>query len=318
MKAIFRKYSALDHLDTAGLLRVHLTEGLSNVDWVVTEKVHGANFSFHLDAAGAITGCAKRTAILRESDIFFRGWQDMRDRYAVTMHAVGVLVGSPCVVFGELFGGGGSGSIRVQKGITYTPLLEFYLFDIWDPVNETFLDWSRVEEICTAVCFPFHAEALASGTLEEVMNFDVNIFATRLNRTDDQQAVAEGVIIRPTQEIRSPNKKRFLFKKKPSQWSVNKDRKYPKTLWGKTTREARRLGNGVTQMRLQSVLSKEGCNPYPGTYRDLLDAFVTDILEENDNTKSSIDPSVLKFLYQSSSGLLWPRWSEIQGESVIA
>jgi len=39
-------------------------------DWCVTEKVHGANFSVHLDRSGTIH-CAKRTGFLKEHEDFF-------------------------------------------------------------------------------------------------------------------------------------------------------------------------------------------------------------------------------------------------------
>ena len=53
------------------------TKLLDSVDWVVTEKIHGANFSFSLE--GDVLRYAKRKEFLRWTDDFF-GFQLVAER----------------------------------------------------------------------------------------------------------------------------------------------------------------------------------------------------------------------------------------------
>ena len=124
-----------------------------SIDWCVTEKVHGANFSFHVDGDRLFIRCAKRTGFLQPKDDFF-GYQSVMQKLSpnIQQAAMGILNRDQLegdtthkiqtiVFYGELFGGyypgyhDNSGSEEsmdppVQTGIWYCPHKEFILFDI--------------------------------------------------------------------------------------------------------------------------------------------------------------------------------------------
>lgn len=64
----FKKYSSLNHPNQVVLDRLaeaKMTD--DSVEWVATEKVHGANFSFSIDSGGGIE-CYKRSGVAKTSD----------------------------------------------------------------------------------------------------------------------------------------------------------------------------------------------------------------------------------------------------------
>ena len=119
---------------------------LKNATWVVTEKVHGANFSF-FNRHGNLR-VAKRRGILNTNDNFF-SFQQLVSRMRSQMMA---LFGSlqaelhptvapeykTFIVYGELFGGGYPhpnvehtvDTPLVQHGVYYSPNIHFCAFDI--------------------------------------------------------------------------------------------------------------------------------------------------------------------------------------------
>ena len=107
-------------------------------DWVVTEKVHGANFSFSWE--GGTLGFAKRKAQLSIHDQFFAFQrllplleQDLRRLF----HSLESELGEGTIVlYGELFGGHYphqniepvAAVEAVQTGVWYAPDIHFYAF----------------------------------------------------------------------------------------------------------------------------------------------------------------------------------------------
>jgi len=111
---------------------------LERVDWVVTEKVHGANFCFVL-SSGTID-CAKRKAMLSPTEDFF-GHGRVLERLRGTLRQLYVEhrgTAARLLVYGELFGGGYphpdvapvAGVQPVQTGVWYTPDVDFVAFDV--------------------------------------------------------------------------------------------------------------------------------------------------------------------------------------------
>lgn len=107
--------------------------------WAVTEKVHGANFSFVYDVASDTFQFAKRGGLLKEEDAFF-GYRKILDHTLPEIRKIVEKVlqtfenCEQVIVFGELFGGNYPGfesdCAGVQEGVYYSPHLHFYAFDI--------------------------------------------------------------------------------------------------------------------------------------------------------------------------------------------
>ena len=157
----FKKYSSIENSFSREFMEHVVAEMPQDLEYVVQEKVHGANTSFLCD--GETVRFAKRTSMLEESEQFYdypellerhkdrvlRLFADIKERHPGVTHIS---------VFGEMFGGmyphdGVKARQKVgliQKGVCYTPDHEFYGFDIYlfteneghylpvDEVNELF------------------------------------------------------------------------------------------------------------------------------------------------------------------------------------
>ena len=183
--------------------------------WCATEKVHGANFSFHVHRSGRIS-CGKRTGLIEEGDPFF-GYFTVVERLRQRVYAMAedLMSAYDCkqqpssedpsvVLFGELFGGeypaitphSDRVSRAVQQGVFYSPRLEFMLFDICVAMPPS----QRSATTSTGECYEleaelhflsfnevltyshkhgiFCAEPLLVGPLATVSNFNINFPTT--------------------------------------------------------------------------------------------------------------------------------------------
>jgi len=206
--------------------------------YVVTEKVHGANFCViaAFVGGGAVDVCfAKRTAILGRVE-------DAEDFYscrssgllgqlrplaeALLRHLArpgGPAAGTAAVhIYGELFGGRYphpdvpvvGGLQPVQVGIWYAPDLNFMAFDVAvEPENgqRAYIDYAAARKACESCGFLF-ASPLFEGTLSECVDFPNQFETTVPSRLglphlatseDGMQNLAEGVVVRPCKEPRS-------------------------------------------------------------------------------------------------------------------
>lgn len=228
---VFAKYEKMG--EDSGSVGAAATSAGSN-RYVVTEKVHGANFCIIAtllgdDASGVDVKFAKRTAILG-------GVDDAEDFYSC--RSAGLLRAlAPCAeavlraavllpgcqgtqavhIYGELFGGQYphpevppvKGLLPVQIGIWYTPELCFMAFDVAlkDPgLPRRFLDFSEARRLCEASGLLF-AQPLCEGTLMECLDFGYEFESTLPSRLGlpplpaaGERNLAEGAVVRPARE----------------------------------------------------------------------------------------------------------------------
>lgn len=74
----FKKYSSIDNAITREFMERVRTEMPEDLEWVVQEKVHGANTSFLCD--GEDVKFAKRMSVLSDDDKFY-DFQSMLETY---------------------------------------------------------------------------------------------------------------------------------------------------------------------------------------------------------------------------------------------
>lgn len=185
---------------------------LNKMKWVVTEKVHGANFSFVL-ADGEVR-YAKRKELLEWSDDFF-GYQTMvRKIEAHVLRLFNALqqryTFQKATLYGELFGGAYphpevtpiSNVQAIQTGVYYAPSIEFCAFDIAleNGSDRYYLDYEDALTYFETAGI-LHAKALHVGTLEEAMNFPTE-FSSPVPAHLGLPAlpgrnVVEGIVIKP-------------------------------------------------------------------------------------------------------------------------
>ena len=176
----FRKYNSIENSYRKPFLEEVREAGFTDQEFIVQEKVHGANLSFITD--GQTIQTAKRTSLLEENEKFYN-FQQVRDRYANQ-----VLEAFNCIkaknpevefitIYGELFGGTYphadvekvKGSVKVQKGIFYAPHNDFYVFDIRIN-NDEYLSVDETTSLFEELGF-FYAKTLFRGELEACLAY---------------------------------------------------------------------------------------------------------------------------------------------------
>ena len=178
----------------------HRVRGSAADDWVVTEKIHGANFGiYYRDGELKV---ASRNQFVDGGFFNNKAWVDAHEGELQTLFETVAderYVGrGEIVAFGELFGRG------INKGVEYPDGRHFMLFDVL-VIEEFglryFLNWHNVEHYADVAELKT-VPVLARGTLSECMNFDSEfksvageIIDPTFTSGDDN--LAEGVVIRP-------------------------------------------------------------------------------------------------------------------------
>jgi Rnl2 family RNA ligase len=210
---------------------------LQKWDWVITEKIHGANFCiiFTPDTIQY----AKRKEILTETDDFFdyrkalagkeKSLQDLADSVRNEQPEAHTVL-----VYGELFGGGyphpevpALPATLVQTGVYYTPRVEFCIFDVaYQTENEavTYLAYPDMQRHCKASVL-LYSFALWVGKWQDAWKYDIHFQSTLpalLGYPALPANLAEGVVLKPllNQYIDTPKGKvRPVFKRKIEQFA---------------------------------------------------------------------------------------------------
>ncbi len=154
----FRKFSSIENLGSNSFMRRLYSENLEGGEWVVLEKIHGANFALIL---GDELKAAKRTGLLAPGDKFYN-WENLVEKLKPQMLKLKASLAawkpsSLFTVYGEFFGGiyphpdvpRISDVPHIQKGIFYSPDHHFYAFDIHDVSSHSQLVRSTSRVITT-------------------------------------------------------------------------------------------------------------------------------------------------------------------------
>lgn len=286
----------------------------SKTDWVVTEKLHGANFCVMTD--GVILRCAKRKRLLDEGERFFHH-HTMLKRIQKQVKAAFVLVKERyaktkwVMIYGELFGGSyphpdvtpdpDPAVQAVQTGVYYSPTIAFYAFDIayqegQEASTRCYLNYDQALEIFQTIHL-FHAQPLFIGKWHDAnryaVGFDSTIPALLSLPPLPQPNPAEGIIIKPVTSIVIETKKgqiRPIIKKKIAQFAEDK-RFHQAQKW--PTEQSRHSNdalsmlkweafNLVTENRLLNAISKVGIREGEERKqsRILFNMLVADVYEE--------------------------------------
>lgn len=196
---------------------------LRRIPWVVTEKIHGANFCFVVDSNGI--HCAKRKALLGPDEDFF-GHRVVMARKSDALHALfenvrgddaGVVA---IMVHGELFGGAyphpdvapDPEVSAVQTGCYYTPTVEFCAFDlalIREGSQRIYVDYDQaILRLSQAKLL--HALPLFIGKYEEAvafpLGFDSHLPAALGLPPLSTANKAEGIVIKPVAAVHIPGR----------------------------------------------------------------------------------------------------------------
>lgn len=270
--------------------------GCPDMLFSVSEKVDGCNTSVITDGSGQImTG--KRGSVLTPEDKFY-GFQDFAER-----NLKGGVIGimdtlkkemniNQVQVFGEFFGGGYDGYKsnvpKIQKGIQYCPDHEFYAFDILVSNNEKsiYIGVDECNRLFEEFGF-FYNKELFRGTLDECLAYDpifISTIGERLGYPRLENNYAEGVVIKPIEDIRFANGERIVIKNKNpkfNEFEKSDKKEKVQAAHSDTCNElVSVIGQYVTEVRINNVVSHLGELEMPKQMGLLIKEFSADTLEE--------------------------------------
>lgn len=267
----FKKYNSIENSYRTKFLYKIQDEGHSGGEFVVQEKIHGANFSIWSDITKTLP--AKRSGFVAGDDNFFnchvvvkKYYQQIRAMFGKLQHEKNAETVTLC---GELYGGlyphkdvkPTQNAMKVQKGVFYCPHNEFYGFDIM--VDGFLLGVDETNALYDEFDIP-HAETLFRGTLEKCLEYP-NEFQSKLWEKFDlppiEDNVCEGVVIKPADVKFLYDGSRVILKNKNEKFTeVQKERKpkEPHVFAPDAQLAFETMSEYVTENRLRNVLSKIG------------------------------------------------------------
>ncbi|GGB94067.1 RNA ligase family protein [Dyadobacter sediminis] len=289
---------------------------LNKLEWVVTEKVHGANFSFIY--SDRKLQFAKRKEMLGWKDDFF-GFQlvagkienQITDLFEELSEA---FPAEKYVVYGELFGGiyphpdvpARVNVHAIQTGIYYSPDIDFYAFDIaLEPGNKQrkyYLDYKTAEAYFRKYNL-VHAKSLLTGKLDDALNFNKQINSTvpaQLKLPAIDNNLIEGIVIKPLGFTpKSELDFRPMLKLKNPEFEENKKFHQAKKWFfvPDVLLKSEELGflldgikNYITENRLSSVISKIGSLAFhnPVRLNSIKEEFLKDVITDFNNDNNNI------------------------------
>jgi Rnl2 family RNA ligase len=329
----FKKYNSIENSYQEDFITNIKRQGFSDLEYVVQEKIHGANLSFMTDGQSIIS--AKRTGIILEGEQFFNS-KLVQENYTNKIFNLFKEVSESfkaqsITIFGELFGGGyphpetkkDSKSILVQGGVYYCPSNEFFAFDILLD-NKMYLDVNIAAQLFEKHGF-IYAKTLFEGTLQDCLAYSSEFQTTLPNEfglPPLEGNICEGVVIRPIQVSYFRNGSRVLIKNKNEKWSENNN-KIDKKLLNELLHDGEELSEEanflceeiyklITQNRLNNVISKIGeINPNKdlgkvlGLYnKDALTEFFKTYKDRYDSLEKHEGKAVNKFLNKHAAILI--------------
>eukprot|EP01129_Flabellula_baltica_P016885 TRINITY_DN918_c0_g2_i1.p1 TRINITY_DN918_c0_g2~~TRINITY_DN918_c0_g2_i1.p1 ORF type:complete len:349 (-),score=88.25 TRINITY_DN918_c0_g2_i1:32-1036(-) len=288
--------------------KIGLKGSPTDTQWHVMEKIHGSNFSFIIN--GDTYQCARRTGLLSTGERFY-GWELIDDKYGHKMTQIFQQVAEAVeedmddvalvTVFGELFGGiyphpdvPDLGYQFVQKGVYYTPGIEFAVFDIMVTGSDgtvLWMDWTTAMDILEANEM-FYVKPLMTDVLSECRKFDIQINSTipaLLGLPPLDQNIIEGVVMKcvdrmkiiPSDRgirriLKKKNKKFEEINPKPALTLYEMERDAKRNAESKFYEDIQRY---VTENRLDNLISKIG--PYDSSqYESVAQMLADDVWED--------------------------------------
>ncbi|MCP2732249.1 RNA ligase family protein [Limnofasciculus baicalensis] len=289
---------------------------LNKTDWVVTEKIHGANFGIVTN--GLIVWFAKRKEFLSPDDNFF-DYQSIAHNLTAQAKEIFRIYQTQrqglqrVFIYGELFGGEYPHPDvpaiphlqAVQTGIYYSPKIEYCAFDIaveekGKSVKLVYLDYDNAialfQEVGTIYAVPLFMGRYQDALTYNI-DFDSTIPALLGLPTLPFPNPAEGIVIKPVKSIyvETPKGKiRPILKIKipkfaedsrfhqATKW-ISRNSTTPTSTQDLTIEEelTQEMLSLITETRLNNVISKFG--RVSGSDREskeqLVELFVGDVLE---------------------------------------
>lgn len=245
-------------------------------NWVVTEKIHGANFGIVTD--GSVVRFAKRKEFLQPEEDFF-DYQSLKPQLVEQAKEIFKILQADrddllkVFVYGELFGGEYPHPDipavpyvqAVQTGIYYSPKIEYCAFDMAvemkdNLVERNYLDYDKALNLFQQVGM-MGAEPLFMGKYEDAVAYSPEFDSTIPTLLDLPKLPfrnpAEGIVIKPIRSIyveTSKGKCRPILKIKIPQFSEDR-RFHQATKW--TPQKFTSISTSTQDLSIEEELSQE-------------------------------------------------------------
>ena len=323
----FVKYPSIENsynTKNVNWFREHIPD-LDKIPCTVEEKLHGANFSFHYNHKTGEVKAAKRTGFLQENENFYH-CTEVINKYTPKVKALFASFSDSlinAVVYGELVGGCFPNKVSqyrpIQKGVYYTPDIEFVAFDIWlevvnpfDAMNpyQYFTTPFFVKSFCSTYGIP-SVSHLFKGTFEECLKFNpefksemYKILRPDLANEDVGENIAEGGVIKSG--LTNWEIPRVVLKIKGERWKevahqprkeVVVDNEHVQTLLNRMTCY-------ITENRLMNVLSHNGLDMDFKNFRKICQDYVIDLVADFEKAEMTSDFN-LENEYSQAKKFLW-------------
>ncbi len=274
-----------DYLEATSFVR-------HDVEWVLTEKIHGSNFSFYMSQDEE--KCGKRNGFLKEGENFFQS-NRMREREEYKVRELWDFLAqgdnglTEIIVYGELCGGNyphpdiqRPKTVKaIQKGVYYAPDIEFVVFDII--VNGKYLNFAQTVILCQKVGLNC-VQPLKVGSYYDLRQHTNEFPSTiyeyfRLPQIENN--ICEGFVMKPIEAREFTTGDRVIIKDKNDKFkeierAPKKQRKVDNTLSEYSMETLALIEPYINDNRLNSVLSKHG-EIHKSDFNDVLKAFKEDI-----------------------------------------
>jgi len=272
----FKRYPSIENSYQIKTVSHIIESEKSKQDWVVHEKIHGANFALYFN--GTEAKAAKRNSFLEGGENFYSA-NKILDKYkeklvksfsnvsSEILHIVPNI--SYCILYGELYGGGVHPDLKepnshkmIQKEIFYRPDHDFIAFDlcvVFENEEEAFLPWPLFTKFCNSVDIEY-PKILFKGSLQECLQYPNEFYPYNpFGLSELDKNVCEGTVIRPTNPFWLNNEKRAVLKNKNDKFmEIKKVKNKPIELPDSFVEWSNVANNFITENRLNNVLSKLG------------------------------------------------------------
>ena len=277
--------------------------------WAVTEKVHGANFSFIYNTDTATFNCARRNGILEENEFFYNHKSVMNDNIQYLNNIINKIKElninfQSIIIYGEIFGGlypNFHSKIKaVQKGVFYSPNIHFYAFDIYICNGEEgyYLDFEKTLNIFKESGIMYCEPLAIFNNVTDALNYNYTFNSTiykKFGLPEVPNNKAEGVVIKSMTN-------RYVVKLKTDEFcetvALQSGNKHINTTNKNNIFEIAKTH--ITQNRFNNAVSKVG----PDNVNEIINIFVDDIIFELDITDDKLIKNVKSMLYKETNSRL--------------
>jgi Rnl2 family RNA ligase len=236
---MFSEYNSIENVSSKTIKAIKELCGDDTMEWVATEKIHGANFSAMTD--GNTVSWGRRSGLIGKAEKFYNYQKvtqnledDIKELFNVIKFANKKKDIEFIQIYGELFGGAYphndvpkvAGSCKVQEGVYYHPENQFMIFDgmyvLKNNKTHFYFDYDELLKYTEKIPNLRTCQILNRGTLDELVKLDP-YFQTTIPQLYGLPPIennyAEGYVLKPAKTFYNNDGERVALKLKRSNLS---------------------------------------------------------------------------------------------------